>query len=78
MDTWRPEDPTKLSKVEKKRALLSLMFFKEKQDGKLESRHCVDGSSQSEYISKEEVASPTVATELVFTTAAISAVEKKV
>ena len=59
------------------KALSSLMFFKEKRDGKLKSRHCVDGSSQREYISKEEAASPTVATESVFTTAAISAFEKR-
>ena len=59
------------------KALSSLMFFKEKRDGKLKSRHCVNGSPQREYISKEEAASPTVATESVFTTAAISAFEKR-
>ena len=53
------------------------MFFKEKRGGKLKSRHCVDGSSQREYISKEEAASPTVAIESVFTTATISAFEKR-
>ena len=42
----------------------------------MKSKHCVDGSSQREYILKEEAASPTVATESVFTTAAISAFEK--
>ena len=66
----------KLSRVEKMRALSLLVFFKEKRDSKLKIRHCVDGSSQREYISKEEEASPTVATESVFTTAAISAFEK--
>ena len=71
MDTWTPEDPTKLSRLDKVKALASLMFFKEKRDGKLKSRHCVDGSPQREYISKEEAASPTVATKSVFTTAAI-------
>ena len=43
----------------------------------MKSRHCVDGSSQREYISKEEVASPIVATKSVFTTAAISAFERR-
>ena len=58
------------------RALPSLMFFKEEQDGKLKSRHYVNGSLQREYILKQEAASPEVATESVFTTAAISAFEK--
>jgi len=53
------------------------MFFKEEQDGKLKSRHCVDGSPQSECISKEEATSFTVATESVFTMAAISAFKKR-
>ena len=75
MDTWMPEDPTKLSRVDKIRALSSLMFFKEKRDGKLKGRQCVDGSPQRGYISKEEAASPAVTTESVFTTAAISAWE---
>ena len=34
MDTWQPEDPRKLSRVEKVSALLSLMFFKKKRDRK--------------------------------------------
>ena len=59
------------------RALSSLMFFKEERDGKLKNRHCVDGSSQREYISKEETASPTFSTESVFTMAAISAFKNK-
>ena len=44
MDTWRPRDPAKLSRVEKVSALLALVFFKEKQDGKFKSKNCVDGS----------------------------------
>ena len=67
METWIPKDPTKLSRVEKVIALLSLVFFKEKRDGTLKSQHCANGASQREYISKEEAASPTVVTELVFT-----------
>ena len=78
MDTWWPEDPTKLSRLEKASALSSLMCFKEKRDGKLKRRHCVHGSSQREYISKEEAASPIVATGSVFTMAAISPFKKSI
>ena len=76
MDTLRPEDLMKLSKIEKVSAFAPLMFFKERQDGRLKSRHCVNVASQREYISKEEAASPTGATESIFTTAATSVFEK--
>ena len=59
------------------RALSSLMFFKEKRDGKLNSQHCISEASQREYISKEEAASLTVATESVYPMAAISVFEKR-
>ena len=35
MDTWLPEDPAMLSRAEKVRAVSSLMFLKEKRNGKL-------------------------------------------
>ena len=64
--------------MEKVSALLSLIFFKEKQDGKLKGQHYINGSAHREYILKEEAASHTVATESVFTTAAISVLKKRV
>ena len=77
MDCWDVEDPAKLSREERARALPSLIFIKEKRDGKLKGRSCADGSGQREYISKEEAASPTVMNESTFLTAGIAAYERR-
>ena len=42
MDTWVPEDPTKLSRAEKVKALSSLMFLKEKRSSKVKERACLN------------------------------------
>ena len=76
MDTWVPEDPTKLTRVEKVKALSSLMFLKEKRCGKIKGRACVNGAPQRVYIPKEDAASPTMANELMFITSVIAAHEK--
>ena len=60
METWVPEDPAMLSRADKVRALLSLMFLKGKRSGKVKVRACVNGSPQRAYISKEDASSPTV------------------
>ena len=59
----------KLSQEEKSKALTSLIFLKEKQDGNVKARSCANGSVQREHVAKEEAAAPTVALESVFTTA---------
>jgi hypothetical protein len=51
------------------------MFLKEKRNGDIKGRACADGRKQWKTINKEDAASPTVATESVFTTAAIEAHE---
>ena len=66
-----------LSKEERAGALSSLIFIKEKWDGTVKGRACVDGSPQRKTIPKESAASPTVATESVFLTCLISAYEKR-
>ena len=43
----------------------SLIFFGEKQDGSNKSRACTNGSTQHEYIFKDEAAIATVFTEAV-------------
>ena len=58
-------------------ALSSLMFLKEKRTGDVKGRACINGAPQRAYISKEEVASPTVSTEPTFITATIAAAEKR-
>ena len=77
MDTWLPEYPTMLSRAEKVKALSSLMFLKEKRNGKVKGIVCMNGSPQRSYISKEDAYSPTVANEYVFITSVIAANEKR-
>jgi hypothetical protein len=59
------------------RALLLLLFLKEKQTGQIKGRACINGEPQRAYIWKEEAASPIVLTESTFIMAAIAASENK-
>ena len=77
MDAFFPVDPTTLTGEQQKRALASLMFLKEKRDGTVKGRACAVGTSQREYIKKEDAASPTAATESVFITSVIAAHEER-
>jgi Reverse transcriptase (RNA-dependent DNA polymerase) len=53
------------------------MFLKRKRCGKVKARGCADGRKQRDYISSEDAASPTVATEAVFITAVIDGMENR-
>ena len=77
MNTWEPNHYHELSREQRSKALSSLIFIKEKWDGTMKGRTCVDGSPQRKTISKESVASPTVATESVFLMSLISAYEMR-
>ena len=60
---------------EKKEALAYFMFLKRKHGGMIKGRGCADGRKQRAYTDKDEATSPTVATEAVFLTAVIAALE---
>ena len=62
------KNPSKLTPEQKKEALTYLMFLKRKLG-------CADGRKQRAYTAKEDAASPTMATEAVFLTAIIDAME---
>jgi hypothetical protein len=51
------------------------MFLKRKRCGKVKGRGCADGRKQRAYIQREDATSPTVATEAVFLTAVLDALE---
>jgi hypothetical protein len=51
------------------------MFLKRKWCGKVNGRGCADGRKQRRYTDRADAASPTVATEVVFLTAIINALE---
>jgi hypothetical protein len=71
MDTFIPCDPKGLTKEERRKALSSLIFLKEKANGDMESWTCVNGAPQRVYnIKKEDAASPKVMTDSVFITGA--------
>ena len=74
---FEPLDAKSLSETEKKGALSLLIFLEEKRNGTVKARSCANGSVQQNHVAKEEVASPTVALELVFVTAAINARESR-
>ena len=59
----------KLSDEKKSKALTSHIFLREKRDGKVKARSCVNGGVQREHVAKEEAAAPAVGLESVFVTA---------
>lgn len=75
MSTFFPQDPKSLTTEEMRRVLLSLIFLKEKRNGDVKGRMCINGALQREYIRKENAASPMVATDSVFLTGAVDAYE---
>jgi Reverse transcriptase (RNA-dependent DNA polymerase) len=72
---FEPIHISDMTQQERKRAMESLIFLVEKKDGRIKARACANGSTQREYIDKEDAASPTVATESIFITAAVDALE---
>ena len=76
MNVFRPIEVESLTYDEKKKALLSLMFLKEKRDSSVKARMCADGRKQKDGTwSKQDTTLLTVATELMFITAVIDAHE---
>jgi hypothetical protein len=65
----------KLTDNDKKKALASFIFLKEKRIGDIKARSCANESKQREHIAKEEAAAPTVALESIFIITAIDAKE---
>ncbi len=64
-DVFEPIAADSLSNEEKKNALSSLIFLKEKQNGTIKLRSCANRSVQQSHVAKEEAASPTVALESI-------------
>ena len=75
MKTFFPRDARSLSRDEIVKALSSLIFLKEKANGDIKGRTCINGAPQCEYIKKEDAASPAVATDSIFITGAVDAHE---
>ena len=73
-----PTDVNTLTPSEKKKALRAVNLIKEKREGKLKGRTCVNGSQQRRYLKPDEsVASPTANFESLITTLLIDAYEER-
>ena len=59
----KPISIKELTPLEKKRAMESLIFLVEKRDGTVKGRTCAAGSTQREYMDREEAASATAMAE---------------
>ena len=69
-------DAIKLTNEEKSKAISSIMFPTGKRDKMIKARPCSVGQKQREYMSKDEVAAPTVMLESIFIRAALEAKER--
>jgi len=74
---FEPKHVNDLSEEDRKKALSSLIFLKEKKSGAIKARSCANGSVQREHVAKEEAAAPTVGLDSVFITSAIDAKERR-
>jgi hypothetical protein len=74
-NSYKPMHWHELTSAQKERILESHIFVEEKRDGKIKARKVVGGNKQRDYITKEDVSSPTVSAEAVMLTCVIDAVE---
>ena len=72
-----PADASEVTKEQRASALASLMFLKEKKDGTIKTRACVDGRKQRDTTAEGDAASHTVSIELSFMTCTIEATENR-
>jgi hypothetical protein len=72
---WRnsyvPKHYHTLTKKQKDQLLESHIFVEEKRDGTIKGRKVIGGNKQHDYITKEDVSSPTVTAEAVMLTCVI-------
>ena len=66
----------KMTKLERKRAMGSLILLNEKRDKTIKSRMCVNGSTQRAYISREQSTSLTAVLEAIITRGVIGVKQK--
>ncbi len=57
MGTWKVMDPLQLSKEARAKAVSSLLFLKEKRNGKVKGWACINRAPQRAYILEEDAAS---------------------
>jgi hypothetical protein len=74
-NSYKPCHWHSLSKKQKEQILESHIFVEQKRDGTIKARKVIGGNRQRDYITKEDVSSPTVTAEAVMLTCVIDAQE---
>ena len=74
---FEPKHANDLLEEDRKKAISSLIFLKEKKSGAVKARSCANESVQREHVAKEEASAPTVGLNLVFITSTIDAKESR-
>ena len=74
---WVPRKLEKLTPLQIKRAMRSVIFLTEKRDGTIKTRNCIDGSSMRVWMPKDHTASPTVGLGSLMSTCVIDAKENR-
>jgi len=72
---YQPKHWHSLTKEQKDQILESHIFVEHKKDGKIKARKVIGGDKQRDYMTKEDVSSPTVTAEAVMLTCVIDAQE---
>jgi len=76
-DSYKPKHWHELTKKQKEQNLESHIFVEQKRDGLIKARKVIGGNKQRDYITKEDVSSPTVSAEAVMLTCVIDAQEDR-
>ena len=76
-EVFSPIKASYLTPTQRRKALRTINLIKEKRDGVLKGRTCVDGRPQRAYIAKEDASSPTMFLDSLTTLLTIFAVEKR-
>ena len=76
-NSFIPKFKKDLTEKQRKNICEAVNLIKQKKDGTIKGRCCADGCKQRDYISKEESASPTAATESVILTGVMEAKERR-
>jgi hypothetical protein len=74
-NSYKPMYRHELTQAQKEHILESHIFVEEKQHGKIKARKVVGGNKQQDYITKEDVSSPTVSAKAVMLTCMIDALK---
>jgi hypothetical protein len=76
-DSYKPKHWHGLTKKQKERILESHIFVEQKRDGLIKAWKVIGGNKQCNYITKEDVSSPTVTAKAVMLTCVIDAQEDR-